>query len=105
MVMQRTKLRCPYCGCETPQEYETDICCSCGTVMVEWKECKCCEEYTIPGDEYEDFCDKCKGNVQKKLYDFLKENCSETEIDVLDAVVDESFYRFMKGYEEEHEIE
>lgn len=105
MTIYETELRCPYCGCDTPQEYEEDICCSCGTVMVEFGLCQCCKEFSIQPGVYEDFCDNCKSGVQKKLYDFLKKNFTEKEIDVLDAVVDESFYRFIKGYEEEHEIE
>lgn len=96
----KTKLRCPYCGSETTREYEEEICCNCGTTMQEWKQCQCCGEFTIKGEECEDFCDTCKSTVKKKLYAFLKENFTEKEIDVLDEVVEEKFYWFIKEYEE-----
>ena len=80
MTIQKTKLKCPFCGCETPAEYEEEICCMCGSTMKEWTECLCCGEYNIPEGECDDFCDKCKNSVQKKLYDFLKANFTEKEI-------------------------
>ena len=104
MTIQKTKLKCPFCGCETPAEYEEEICCMCGSTMKEWTECLCCGEYNIPEGECDDFCDKCKNSVQKKLYDFLKANFTEKEITVLDEVVEEKFYWFIKEYEEKKGI-
>ena len=105
MTMQKTKLRCPFCGSETVEVGEYDVCAMCGTTMKEWKQCECCGEYSIPEDVCADYCDTCRSGVQKKLYDFLKANFTEKEIKVLDETVEDSFYWFIKGYEEEHGIE
>ena len=96
------KLRCPYCDSETVREGTDETCAICGRTMLEWNECQCCGEYNIPDTECEDFCKTCKNIVKKKLYDFLKENFTEKEIDVLDEVVEEKFYWFIKEYEEEN---
>lgn len=100
MTMQKTKLRCPFCGSETVEVGEYDVCAMCGTTMKEWKQCECCGEYSIPEDVCADYCDTCKKNAKDKLYHFLKENFNEKQIEVLDEVADESFYWFIKDYEE-----
>ena len=104
-LRQKTKLRCPFCDSELIREYTDETCSMCGHTMVEWKECKCCGEYSIPGTVAADYCENCKQGVKKKLFDFLDSNYTETELEVLDDVVDESFYWFMRGYKEEHGIE
>lgn len=100
MFRAKTKLKCPHCDGETVREWTDETCDTCGTTMQEWQECQCCGEFSIKGEDGEDYCDNCKNSVQKKLYDFLKENFTEKEIDVLDEVVDEKLYWFMKEYEE-----
>ena len=100
ITLQKTKLRCPFCDSETVREFTYEICSTCGTVMKEWKQCKCCGEYTIPENVCADFCAGCRKKVKDKLYKFLKENFNETELEVLDEEVDTSFYWFLKDYEE-----
>ena len=66
----------------------------------EKKKCECCGEFIDDGD----YCDSCKQNVQKKLYAFLTGNFTEKEIDVLDEVVNETFYCFMERYKEKENV-
>lgn len=105
MELQKTKLRCPFCDGETVREDTDGTCSICGTTMKEWKLCECCEEYSIPEDSCADFCELCKKKAKDKLYNFLKENFNAKELEVLDEVVDTSFYWFLKDYEEEHGVE
>jgi hypothetical protein len=69
-----------------------------------YKQCQCCGEFKVPEDECEDYCDSCKYKVQLRLYDFLKENFTEKEIDCLDEMVNESFYCFMERYKENENV-
>ena len=94
------KLRCPHCEHEAFSA-EDNICDVCGTEMREWTECQCCGEYAIPETECEDFCNKCKSIVAKKLYDFLC-GLTEEEIAVLDDTVDDRFEWFMRDYKEKN---
>lgn len=96
---QETKLICPYCGCETTEEYEDGICCMCGSEMAERKLCPCCDEYNIPEHSTSDYCTACKESLRQKLYKLLKANFTETEIDILDEVADSSFFVFLNEFE------
>lgn len=105
MILQETELRCPYCGCETVKANEYDVCAVCGTTMKEYKQCKCCGEFRIPENECEEYCEYCKDTAHQKLYEFLKSEFTDKEIDLLDETCDKSFYHFLKDYEEEHYAE
>ena len=70
------------------------------TYDIELKKCECCGKFIEDGD----YCESCEKTVQKKLYDFLKENFTEKEIDCLDEMVNESFYCFMERYKEKENV-